>query len=217
MGKLKSLGLIISSYIVAVAFSLILSIAAFSYCKAEFEKLKIVEKNVTISISSNVEGEPDISQIPTFIAKTNCVRKHLTDGYDCNKNNNITATETNEINSVFGEIGKNSLILFIEKLLIAGLAVQLFLTIYTLFLEKIPSFDPYVFHLSDWAINTPPILGVLANLVSFSLLLSRNENIQSVFSGYFFQAVITTLIGGVFYIINLALKIIIHPRIEQYT
>lgn len=111
---------------------------------------------------------------------------------------------------------KTGLISVMEWLLIFGLAIQMYLTIYTLFMEKNLIFDGYVFHISDWAINTPPIIGVLANLLSFALMLSMGgSSVEALFSSnYFFEAIITTVIGGLFYIANLAMKIIIHPRIE---
>jgi hypothetical protein len=131
----------------------------------------------------------------------------------------------------------NDLIIVINYLLVLGLAIQVFLTLYVLILKRAFAlnrfnnffdkrafklnrlnnfFDKYAFHLSDWAINTPPIFGVLANLVSFSLLLARSDgDMSKVFGDYFFEAVTTTLIGGIFYTINLALKIIIHPSIEK--
>lgn len=218
--KFKLLNSIILSYSLAILGSGYVSLQAFNFCKNTFETLKEKELITNESISSNTAVEPvaklnelDLSQVHAFKTLTECKLKHFEDSFDCNAFEKQNAPENKE-DKVFGKVDANILIIVIEKLLIAGLAIQLFLTIYTLFLQKIAVFDKYVFHLSDWAINTPPILGVLANLVSFSLLLSQVGDIQSMFSGYFFQAVITTLIGGVFYIINLALKIIIHPRIE---
>jgi hypothetical protein len=115
-----------------------------------------------------------------------------------------------------GDTG-NLFIPVIYGLLIIGLAVQIFLTIYTtLWLKENPKFEQHIFYISDWAVNTPPILGVLANLISFAMMLSKHGGkIQAFFGGYFYEAVITTLIGGVFYIINLALAAWIIPRLEN--
>lgn len=112
---------------------------------------------------------------------------------------------------------KTELIVVIEWLLIISLSVQIFLASYTIFLEKNQFFDIYVFHISDWAINVPPILGVLANLLSFAQMLKiEGRSAEALFSSnYFFEAIVTTLIGGLFYIINLALKIIIQSRIDK--
>lgn len=104
---------------------------------------------------------------------------------------------------------------FIEVLLILGLALQLFFFVYTVWLEKSARIDRFIYHASDWAINTPPILGVLANLLAFALLLSEGTHkIQELFNENFYKATITTIIGGFFYIINLGLKIVIQSRID---
>lgn len=112
---------------------------------------------------------------------------------------------------------KTPLIRAIEWLLILSISVQLFLAFYVIFLCKNKIFDRYIFRISDWAINTPPILGVLANLLSFALMLSKGgKTVEALFSSnYFFEAIVTTLIGGLFYIFNLALNIVIQPYFES--
>lgn len=106
-------------------------------------------------------------------------------------------------------------IFVIELFLILGLAVQSYFFIYSLWLSKSSVVDYYIFHASDWAINTPPILGVLVNLLAFGAMLSQGAHkIQSLFTENFYLAIVTTLIGGVFYIINMALKIVIQSRID---
>lgn len=186
--------------------------------KTEKEKFATSENSdVNVSIKSGADmQEVDLTAVHSFSSLTDCKLQHFDDGFDCFAVQQSVYND-DEDNNVYDKIGANILIIVIEKLLQLGLTIQIFLTVYTLLLHKFTAFDKYVFHFSDWAINSPPILGVLANLVSFSLLLSQVGDIQKMFSGYFFQAVITTLIGGVFYIINLALKIIIHPRIEKLT
>ena len=106
----------------------------------------------------------------------------------------------------------NYLITSIYILLIITLNTQVTLFLYTFFLKNKASY--YYYHLSDWAINTPPILGVLGTIISFALLMeqAKSSDIQKVFADGFFDAAITTVIGGIFYTINLALKIRIYPR-----
>ncbi len=105
--------------------------------------------------------------------------------------------------------------LFIEFLLIAGLAIQLYFFVYTKYLSKSITIDYYIFHASDWAINTPPILGVLVNLLAFGAMLSQGAHkIQTLFTENFYLAIVTTLIGGFFYVINMFLKIFIQSRID---
>ena len=213
---------VVLSYCLAILGSGYISFLTFSYCKNTFEEMRVKDKSNPNNNASNVykkeiikQDEIDLTIIHSFKLITDCKLEHFDDKdhFDCSAVKKQEETQDNN-NDVYDKIGGKPLIKAIEILLMAGLTIQIFLTVYTLFLRKISTFDKYVFHLSDWAINTPPILGVLANLVSFSLLLTQVGDIQKMFSGYFFQAVITTLIGGVFYIINLALKVIIHPRIE---
>lgn len=151
-----------------------------------------------------------------------CFRKNIFDAAELDKCRTGTASPTTSTQierSAAPEPLKTKLIVVIEWLLITGLAAQMSLAIYTVALDKSPKFDRYVFHISDWAINTPPILGVLANLLSFALMLNRGgRSVEALFSSnYFFEAIVTTLIGGLFYIANLALKIVIQPRIEHLT
>lgn len=221
--KFKLFNSIILSYCLAIFGSGYVSLLFFDFCKSTFETLKEKEIIGKENTTNNTVAEPvsesnglNLSRIHSFKTLTECKIEHFDDDFDCYVYKKQYVAESKD-DKLFDNIGTNILIKVIEKLLITGLAVQLFLTVYTICLKKYSIFDKYVFHFSDWAINTPPILGVLANLVSFSLLLSQVGDIQLMFSGYFFQAVITTLIGGVFYIINMALKIIIHPRIEAVT
>jgi hypothetical protein len=161
----------------------------------------------------NIPATVDESNANDGLIAIECIEQHINDDVNC-RDEVKKLVNFDKKEEGLDEASKE-LITVIEYLLQAGIFAQIFLTIYTIFLNKFEFIDRYVFHISDWAINTPPILGVLANLVSFSSLLSRGVGIQSIFSDYFFQAVITTLIGGLFYMINLALKIVIHPRIDS--
>lgn len=104
----------------------------------------------------------------------------------------------------------------VEFFLILGLSIQIFFFAYTVWLPKSDTIDYYIYQASDWAINTPPILGVLVNLLAFGAMLSQGAHkIQSLFTENFYLAIVTTLIGGFFYVINMALKIIIQSRIDE--
>lgn len=108
----------------------------------------------------------------------------------------------------------NWLILIIYALLVLCLNVQLSLYFY---IKGKRDLSEQYLHLSDWAINSPPMLGVIGTVVSFALLMGDSgvDGIQAIFTHHFFDAVITTIIGGVFYIINLFLKINIYPAIKR--
>jgi hypothetical protein len=73
------------------------------------------------------------------------------------------------------------------------------------------------FYWSDWCINSAPMLGVLGTILSFALLVSKSNgnNLHEMFNKYFFDAAITTIIGGSIYVINLALAIKIIPKIDS--
>jgi hypothetical protein len=180
------------------------------------------DKNSTPPARRSADTESDAKQhIAKSSRELDCFRKSLFDAAELDKCRSETANPTTSIqverSAAADPQPKTKLIVVIEWLLIIGLAVQIFLAVYTVFLDKSPRFDRYVFHISDWAINTPPILGVLANLLSFALMLSRGgRSVEALFSSnYFFEAIVTTIIGGLFYIANLALKIVIQPRIED--
>ena len=68
---------------------------------------------------------------------------------------------------------------------------------------------------SDWAINTPPIIGVLGTIISFSILVAQSGDIQESFSKSFFDAALTTIAGGLIYSINLFLKIFIFKHMKS--
>jgi len=126
------------------------------------------------------------------------------------KHNNIQTQNDIVVESNITD--NNILIYFIYFLLALSLNFQV-----TLFwninkfneLEKI-----HCFYISDWAINSAPILGVLGTVISFALLVGSAQinDIQEIFKDYFFDAAITTVVGGFIYIINLFLNIFIQPK-----
>jgi len=72
-------------------------------------------------------------------------------------------------------------------------------------------------YLSDWAINAGPMLGVIGTIVSFAFLLADAgaDGLASLFNGYFFNAAITTIMGGIVYVVCLLLSVKISPAIKQ--
>lgn len=66
------------------------------------------------------------------------------------------------------------------------------------------------FYLSDWALNSPPIFGVLVNLYAFAEMLSHNvSSLNGDFLHFFGEAVVTTILGGMVYVQNLFLRVFI--------
>jgi hypothetical protein len=195
--------------------SLVIAIAFYILCNYCFSLLK-KHPEAPVIISEQAESKQDSNYLDDFKVMQDCLSKHYKDDFDCKAKQKNTELKTDvTVNNKQKDQGTgNYFIPVISILLVIGLATQVFLVIYTCKLEKLKKIDRMMFYLSDWAINTPPILGVLANLISFALLLSKDGNIQDFFGSYFYEAVITTLIGGLFYIINLGLAVIIHPYIE---
>lgn len=110
--------------------------------------------------------------------------------------------------------GTNYLIYIIYLLMILALNTQLSIFVDS-YMQK-EKLNEVFFHLSDWAINSPPMLGVLGTIISFALLVGtmKEGNIQDIFTKSFFDAAITTIIGGLIYVFNLLLKVKIYTRIK---
>lgn len=110
------------------------------------------------------------------------------------------------------QIGKESLFDLIYGLLFLCLLIQSAIFFYVLFSnKKIP--EKY-FYLSDWAINSSPLLGVLGTIASFAALVSNSNGVdmQEIFKQNFSVAAITTITGGFIYITNLLFSF----KISQY-
>lgn len=102
---------------------------------------------------------------------------------------------------------KSEFIEIVEWLLVIGLSIPFTVVVFSRspWFIQIPTSAR--FHLIDWSLNAPPILGVLANLFSFAKLLADGDiSLDANFLKYFHEAVITTIIGGMIYILNMLLK-----------
>ena len=110
-------------------------------------------------------------------------------------------------------LDSNYLILTIYFLLILALNAQFSMFLLTVFKRDI-IFDEVFSDIADWAINSAPILGVMGTIVSFAILVSLGGDIQESFSKYFFDAAITTILGGMIYVLNLFWKIQIFTHIK---
>jgi len=105
----------------------------------------------------------------------------------------------------------NIAIKIIYLFLILTLMQQIYLFLLSKFDHFLSIFD---FHKSEWAINVAPMFGLLGTFFSMAILLNANsENIDTALIKNFFSAVMTTMLGIIFYIINFYLKISIYPRI----
>jgi len=172
---------------------------------SSLKKIQIVEVKEEIVV--NIED--DVMLYNKLL--TECFEKYNYDVLiDCEQKIKESLADVNKVK----EDKNNFLINGILGLMIIALNTQLAIFIYT-YLQKEKISETY-FHLSDWAINSPPMLGVLGTIISFALLVGtmKDGNIQDIFTKSFFDAAITTIIGGLIYVFNLFLKVRIYTRIK---
>jgi hypothetical protein len=107
----------------------------------------------------------------------------------------------------------NVIILIIYLFLIYTLARQIYLFYLVKQGNRLNEID---FHNAEWNINTAPMFGLLGTFFSIAILLSNsgNKDISTLLLGNFFDAVMTTIMGIIFYIINFKLKIDIYPLVK---
>jgi len=84
------------------------------------------------------------------------------------------------------------------------------------FSEK--TLDSLFLYASEWAINAPPVLGVVGTIFSFGIVvsnLSDPSSLGTVFKENFANAALTTIIGGSVYVLNLFLNIFIAKNLSK--
>jgi len=123
----------------------------------------------------------------------------------------IPQVNNNEFKDVWSIIRNSNILIYsIYALLFLSITMQFYLLL--LSREETPLRKLH-FNISEWNINTPPILGIVGTISSFAILVGSNNISQSFFNS-FFDAVLTTILGGFFYVINMFLKIYICETIE---
>ncbi len=78
--------------------------------------------------------------------------------------------------------------------------------------------DSLFLYASEWAINAPPVLGVVGTIFSFGIVVSNISDMSSlstVFKENFANAALTTIIGGSVYVLNLFLNIFIAKNLSK--
>lgn len=180
--------------VIAIVFSSVLFYSFFSYLNS----LRDIDET-DIKQEKKIDIDKDIMVYNELFGE--CLNKHnFNIDFDCDKE------IRKEIQKEKDKEDRTGFINSIYFLLVMALAVQMFLFFKTF--SKDRELTQIHFHLSDWAINAPPILGVLGTIISFSLMVSNSKdgNIQDVFNLYFFDAAITTILGGFVYVLNMLLK-----------
>lgn len=73
------------------------------------------------------------------------------------------------------------------------------------------------FYLSDWATNSPTVAGIMGTLCALAIAHASSDGapLNTVISEQFEHAILTTIMGGFIYIINLFLTIKILPEVKN--
>jgi len=190
-------------------FFILLPLSVFIFYGLYTSLLSLKEKKVVNNKEIVINIEDDVMLYNKLL--TECFEKYNYDVLiDCEEK--IKEVQKTKIEQK--ENKNNYLINVIYFLMIMALNTQLAIFVYV-YREKEKVSEIY-FHLSDWAINSPPMLGVLGTIISFALLVGtmKDGNIQDVFTKSFFDAAITTIIGGLIYVFNMLLKVKIYTRIK---
>lgn len=118
----------------------------------------------------------------------------------------------------------NDVVPFLYFLTMLTFLVQVFLlslsnyydTLLNFFNEK--KLDTIFLYSSEWAVNAPPVLGVIGTIFSFGMVVSNLSDLSSlstVFKDNFANAALTTIIGGSIYVLNLLLNIFIAKNLSK--
>jgi len=78
--------------------------------------------------------------------------------------------------------------------------------------------DSIFLYSSEWAINAPPVLGVIGTIFAFGMVVSNLSDLSSlstVFKENFANAALTTIIGGSVYVLNLFINIFIAKNLSK--
>ena len=71
--------------------------------------------------------------------------------------------------------------------------------------------DNLFIYISEWTINAPPVLGVVGTIFSFGIVVSNMSDMSgltTLFKENFADAALTTILGGIVYVLNLLLTLI---------
>lgn len=72
--------------------------------------------------------------------------------------------------------------------------------------------DNLFIYISEWTINAPPVLGVVGTIFSFGIVVSNMSDMSgltTLFKENFADAALTTILGGIVYVLNLLLNIFV--------
>ncbi len=212
-------------------FATIISVAIFIFIYESISYIKYQNGNIIENIDNKSMEKKEMplgqensqNTLDTHLAYIKCMEKGDILVANCG---NITSPLEPIVESkikikenryeLFRDLLKSNMVI---KLIYIFLILTLVQQIYLFLLSKFDYFlDIFDFHKSEWAINVAPMFGLLGTFFSMAILLNgNNENIDTALIKNFFDAVMTTMIGIIFYIINFYLKVSIYPRITEQT
>lgn len=118
----------------------------------------------------------------------------------------------------------NIVIPLIYLLILMTFLLQAFLLALSNYYDELTQFmsekklDNLFLYSSEWAVNSPPVLGVVGTIFSFGMVVSNMADMSSlstVFKENFSNAALTTIIGGSIYVLNLLLNIFIAKNLVK--
>lgn len=118
----------------------------------------------------------------------------------------------------------NTVIPFLYLLTMLTFLVQMILLSWSNYYDFILNFfnekklDSIFLYSSEWAINAPPVLGVIGTIFAFGMVVSNLSDLSSlstVFKENFANAALTTIIGGSVYVLNLFINIFIAKNLSK--
>ena len=118
-------------------------------------------------------------------------------------------------NLVISSIYILTLLTFLTQVVLLSLS-NYYKELRAFFNEK--SLDSIFLYASEWAINAPPVLGVVGTIFSFGIVVSNISDMSSlstIFKENFANAALTTIIGGSVYVLNLFLNIFIAKNLSK--
>jgi len=177
---------------------------------------------------SLLEQNAKVEKIGAYVATINMKEVVLADIKGVKKEFNFSKTAKNFSQQFvfFDYLFKNNnvvipLIYILTMITFLLQAILLALSNYYEFLTKYISekkLDNLFLYSSEWAVNAPPVLGVVGTIFSFGMVVSNMADMSSlstVFKENFSNAALTTILGGSMYVLNLLINIFIAKNLAK--
>ncbi|HHB94219.1 MAG TPA: hypothetical protein ENK88_03650 [Campylobacterales bacterium] len=176
------------------------------------EKSSVVERNITSELAS-------LQKI-----RDNGVEMELIKRFSIDYEDNSTKSIEEYIFFDYVLNNNNKVIPFIYLLTLLTFLLQTMLLAWSSYYKDLLEFfsekklDSIFLYSSEWAINAPPVLGVVGTIFSFGMVVGNLEDMSSlstIFKDNFPNAALTTIIGGTVYVLNLCMNIFIAKNLAD--